>query len=87
MNTSTQAAPVISSPKILLQINNSGSWKTLSTIGLNDMARCRDAVDTLCLADCSAGRKAMFRMAIHRDDGRPPEPLDYRDPVRGWYQA
>jgi hypothetical protein len=29
----------------------------------------------------------MFRMAIHRDDGRPPEPLDYRDPVRGWYQA
>ena len=73
-------------PDILLQINNSGSWKTLSKIGLNDMSRCREAVDTLCLADRSPGRKAMYRMAVDRA-GAPPEPLYYRDPLRGWYQA
>jgi hypothetical protein len=73
-------------PDILLQVNNSGAWKTLATIGLNDMARCRAAVDTLCLADRQPGRKANYRMAVVRE-GQPPEPLDYRDPVRGWYQA
>jgi hypothetical protein len=87
MNTATTAAPRINAaPEILVQMNNSGAWKTLAKVGLNDMARCRDAIDTLCLADHTPGRKANFRLAIAQPSGLA-EPLEYRDPVRGWYQA
>lgn len=73
-------------PDILLQVNNSGAWKTLATIGLNDMARCREAVDTLSLADRSPGRKPVYRLAVARPNCTP-EPLEYRSPNNGWYQA
>jgi len=80
MNATTQT------PEILVQMNNSGAWKTLAKVGLNDMARCREAVDKLCLADRSPGRKANFRLAVASPAG-VAEPLAYRDEMRGWYQA
>ena len=89
MTTATTPATtprINAAPEILVQMNNSGAWKTLAKVGLNDMARCREAVDTLCLADRSPGRKANFRLAIAQPSGLA-EPLEYRDPVRGWYLA
>jgi hypothetical protein len=74
-------------PDIHVQINNSGAWKTVTVTGLNEMEACRKAVDTLCLVDkrSTNTRKATYRMAIANPSGF--EPLEYRDPIRGWYQA
>ena len=73
-------------PEVHLQINSSGAWKTLCVINLNDMDRCRSAIDVIALADRRQGKvRASYRMAISSNGQM--HPLEYRDQNNGWYPA
>lgn len=73
--------------QVHLQLNSSGAWKTLSVIGLNDIDRCRTAVDMIALMDKRTGkhRGGIYRLAISCDGQM--NPMEYRDQNNGWYKA